>query len=305
VTRPGRASALAVGALALLWGSNFLWIKVALDGLSPVQITLTRLATGAAVLVAVVYARGARLPSDRGTVAHLAVAALFANAAPYLLFALGEQHVDSARAGVLSATTPLWTVLVAVAAGQERGLGPARLAGIAVGFAGALVVLQPWASGPGGSVAGQAACLAAAGCYGVSYVYMARFLTPRGLSPLVLAAGQLVAATLWLLPALAVAGSGPVDATPAVLGAMLALGPLGTGVAYVLNYTIVARDGPTAASVVTYLLPVVAVALGALVLDETLTLAIAAGTAVILAGVALARRRSADTEPTTPAPSAR
>src|SRR5215211_44034 len=100
--RPG--SALRLAALALLWGSSFLWIKVALDGLSPVQITLIRLGLGAAVLLVIVRARRLRLPTGRRIWTHLIVAALFANAIPYFLFGLGEETVDSAVAGALNAT---------------------------------------------------------------------------------------------------------------------------------------------------------------------------------------------------------
>jgi drug/metabolite transporter (DMT)-like permease len=290
VTASRARAAGPIALLALLWGSNFLWIKVTLDGLSPVLITFTRLAGGALVLVALVRARGERLPRDRSTLGHLAVAALFANAAPYLLFAVGEETVDSALAGILSATTPLWTVLVAVASRHEREVGRVRGTGLALGFAGTLLIFQPWSGGASGTLGGQLACLAAAACYGVSYVYMSRYLTPRGLSPFVLAAGQLVASTLWLVPALVATAGDEVDITWSILGALIALGPIGTGLAYVINYDIVTRDGATAASVVTYLLPVVSIALGAAVLDETINLAAAAGTAVVLASVALARR---------------
>ena len=92
--------------LALLWGSSFLWIKLALDGLSPVQLVLARLALGAAILVLVVRLRRLRLPHDKITWLHLTVAALVGNAIPYLLFAIGEQTVSSSLAGALNATTP-------------------------------------------------------------------------------------------------------------------------------------------------------------------------------------------------------
>lgn len=274
------------------WGSNFLWIKVALDGVSPVQLTFVRLAAGALVLVGLVRARGGSLPRDRSTLGHLAVAALFANAAPYLLFAISEQTVDSALAGILSATTPLWTVLVAVATRHERIIGRARAAGIGLGFAGVVLIFQPWSGSASGTLGGQLASLAAAACYGVSYIYMARYLTPRGLSPLVLAAAQLVASTLWLIPALATTAGDDITLTWSIAGALLALGPVGTGLAYVVNYDIVTRDGATAASLVTYLLPVVSIALGTAVLDERITLAAVTGTAVVLASLALARRSS-------------
>jgi drug/metabolite transporter (DMT)-like permease len=276
-----------VGLLALLWGSNFLWIKIALDGLSPALLTFTRLATGALVLIALVGLRNEKLP-DRSATGHLVVAALFANAAPYLLFAIGEQTVDSALAGILSATTPLWTVLIAVASRHERHIGRRKAIGIALGFGGVLLILQPW--GSSGSAGGQLACLAAAASYGISYVYMSRYLAPRSLSPLALAAGQLVASSLWLVPALTTTTSSNINLTWSIAGALIALGPIGTGLAYVVNYDIINRDGATTASVVTYLLPVVSVVLGITVLNESIGITAYAGTAIVLASVGLVRR---------------
>lgn len=98
-SRVSRASAWRLALLALLWGSSFLWIKIALRGLSPLQITLVRLALGAAVLLMIVRARRLTLPRGRATWAHLTVAALLANAVPYWLFAVGEEHVASNLAG--------------------------------------------------------------------------------------------------------------------------------------------------------------------------------------------------------------
>jgi drug/metabolite transporter (DMT)-like permease len=287
-----RRGVVLVAVLALIWGSNFLWIKVALDGLSPVQLTLARMAAGALVLAVIVRARAESAPTDRRFIGHITVAALVGNVVPYLLFAIGEQTVDSALAGVLNATTPLWTVLVAVLAGQERNLTSTRVVGLAVGFVGALVIFQPWTLDGGDNLGGQLACLAAAASYGVSYVYIARFLTPRRLSPFVLAYGQMIAATVLLVPAALVAGRQSIEVDASVLAALAMLGFVGTGLAYVINYIIIARDGATVASTVTYLLPVVAVVLGAVVLDEAITVAMLVGTTIVLVGVALARRPS-------------
>jgi drug/metabolite transporter (DMT)-like permease len=135
--------------LALLWGSSFLWIKLALDGLSPVQLVLVRLALGAAVLVVIVRLRRLRLPRDRTIWVRLTFAALVANAIPYLLFAIGEQTVSSSLAGALNATTPLWTLGIGIAVRTERHITTMRVVGLLVGFAGALVILAPWtAPGP-------------------------------------------------------------------------------------------------------------------------------------------------------------
>jgi drug/metabolite transporter (DMT)-like permease len=277
--------------LALLWGSSFLWIKLALDGLSPVQLVLVRLALGAAVLLLIVRVRRLRLPRDKTTWLRLTVAALVANAIPYLLFAIGEQTVSSSLAGALNATTPLWTLGIGLIARTERQVTARRLVGLLVGFAGALVILAPWNASTA-SIGGALACLGAAASYGLSYVYMGRRLAGRGLSPLVLSAAQLTAATGLLLVVTPVAGLQPVQLTPAVLAAISILGALGTGAAYVLNYRLITDEGPTATSTVTYLLPVVAVALGIVFLGEPAAAHLLIGTGIVLVGIALVQQRS-------------
>jgi drug/metabolite transporter (DMT)-like permease len=288
-----RGSLIRLGVLALLWGSSFLWIKIALRGLSPVQITLVRLALGAAVLLVIVRARRLRLPRDGRIWAHFTIAAFMANALPYWLFGVGERTVPSNLAGALNATTPLWTLAIAVAVGTERRPSVLRILGLVIGFLGALLILAPWNADLAGSLAGAAACLAAALSYGVSFVYMARHLTGRGIPPLVLSACQLATATAILAVATPIAGRQPVHLAADVVASIAVLGLLGTGIAYVLNYRLITDDGPTAASAVTYLLPVVAVILGAAVLSEPLTWQLLAGTALVLTGIALVQRRRA------------
>lgn len=296
------ARPLRVGALALLWGSSFLWIKVALVGMSPVQIVLGRLALGAAVLYIAVRISGLTLPRNRAVWGHLVIAALVSNAVPYFLFALGEQTVSSSFAGVVNATTPLWTIVIAYVARQESRPSPTRLTGFVLGFCGVLLALAPWDTRLGeGALTGGIACLGAAISYGISYVYIGRFLTPTGMPTLVLSAGQMIAATLLLILITPVAGLDSMTLTFPVIGSMLILGALGTGAAYVLNYKIIADDGPTAASTVSYLLPLVAVTLGWAVLSERVDTAFALGSLMVLFGVGLARRR----EHSTPRTSAR
>jgi drug/metabolite transporter (DMT)-like permease len=284
-----RATALVVG-LALLWGSGFFWIALALDGFSPVQLTFARLALGAALLAVIVTLRRLHWPTGRPMWTHLTVAALVSNAIPYGLFAFAEQTVPSSLAGALNATTPLWTAVIAYAARGDQPLTPRRLLGLAVGLLGAVIVLAPWNIDSAGAAGGVAACVAAAASYGVSYVYQARYLTNRGHSPLVLAAAQLLAATLLLAAAMPFAGLQPVRFDTTAVAAVLILGLLGTGVAYVLNFAIIAREGPTAASVVTYLVPAVAVVLGIIVLSEPARWTLGGGLALVLLGVALVRR---------------
>jgi drug/metabolite transporter (DMT)-like permease len=281
-----------VAALALIWGSGFLLIKLSLRGFSPVQLTFARLALGAAFLTIVVVATKLRLPTGRLWL-HLIVAALVANAIPYALFGFAEQTVNSNLAGAINATTPLWTLLIATLLRQAKQLRWVQSAGMAIGFAGALLILSPWQT-TSAPIPGVLACLGAAASYGLSYVYMGRYLTGRGIPPLVLSASQLIAATGLLILAAPIGGFTPPTWRPDALLALLTLGVIGTGVAYVLNYRIISDDGPVLASTVTYLLPVVAVILGLVVLGEPISLQLAIGVIVVLAGVALTRRTRVD-----------
>ena len=273
-----------MGVLALLWGSGFLWIKLALTGLTPVQVTVLRCALGAGVLLVLAGFARQRLPRDRATWGRLVVAALFCNTLPFALFAIGEQTVDSGIAGVLNATTPLWSVLIATALGERPR--PVCLTGLALGFAGVLVIFAPWHQ-HGLASWGSLALLAAAASYAVAFAYMGRHLVNRG-EPLAMSAAQLLAATglaTLTLPA------GGFDRAPTT-GALLAVAVLGiaaTGVTFYLNYRVIEDEGPTAAATVGYLLPVVSVALGALVLDESVGPRVVAGMAIVLVGVALTR----------------
>ena len=296
------ASTLRMAALALLWGSGFLWIKLALDhGLSPAQITIARCVLGTAVLFLLARAAGQRLPRSRSTWGHLIVAALFCNAIPFALFAVGEQSVDSGVAGVLNATTPLWSLLIGVLLGTDRGLRPLRLTGLLLGFAGTVLIFAPWHRS-GLLTWGALALLAAAASYAVAFAYMARKLT-SGQAPLAYSAAQLLMATAW--STLAVPVAGPVDTDFIGLGAVTALGVLGTGVTFYLNYRLIADEGPVTAATVGYLLPVVSVALGAVVLDERVESRVLTGMAIVLTGIALTHlgaRGTARQAPTGPQP---
>lgn len=291
-----RTSLLRILLLAFLWGSSFLWIKIALDGLSPVQITTGRLVLGAAFLLGLSAVSRLRLPRDRTLWGHLLFISLVGNALPFALFSFGERTVDSGLAGVLNATTPLWTALAALLAGQERRPGPVRVAGLALGFAGTVLILAPW-HGVGGSLIGALLCLGAASCYGMSLVYTSRFVVNRGVNPVALAACQISTAAGWALLATPLAGRQPMRLDLPVVLAVAMLGLLGTGYAFVLVNRLLIEEGPTSTATVTYLLPVIAVLLGALVLDEGLGPRVLVGMVVVLVGVMLAQRRPGGARP--------
>lgn len=290
--RVGPTALTRLGVLAAIWGFSFLLIKVGLEGLSATQVVSARLLAGAAVLAAVVAVRRVALPRSPVLWGHLAVLGLLANVVPFFLFAWGEANgAPSGLAGVYNATTPLFTLVVAMAVLPEERPTPARAGGLALGFLGVLVVLAPWRGLAGAGLAGQLACLGAAACYGVAFVYTRRFVSPSGYGPLPLAAGQLGAAALTMLALAPFIATGPVQLSGRVVGAMLVLGALGTGVAYLVYYRLIADVGPTTASTVTYLVPIVAVALGVAVRGEPIGWNDFAGAAVVIAGVAAAEGR--------------
>ncbi|MFD8010742.1 DMT family transporter [Streptomyces sp. NPDC058955] len=300
--KDGRHGSLArVAALALLWGSAFLWIKLALNsGLTPFQIAFLRSALGATVLLALSRGAHERLPRDRGTWRRLVVAAFFCNALPFLLFGIAEQNVDSGLAGVLHATTPLWSVLIGALIGTERHIPPVRWGGLLLGFAGTLMIFAPWQA-TGLLSSSALALLAASASYAVGFAYMGSKLTGRASAPLSLAAAQLVVATALTAPGALSSDTASVDLDLRAILAVLALGILSTGFTFYLSYRLIADEGATSAATVGYLLPVVSVALGAIVLDEKIGLRVLAGAAVVLAGVAATRWH---TRPASPADTA-
>uniref|UniRef100_UPI0007659813 DMT family transporter n=1 Tax=Streptomyces scabiei TaxID=1930 RepID=UPI0007659813 len=282
------ASTLRTALLALLWGSGFLWIKLALDhGLSPLAITVVRCALGAGVLLVLALVTRQRLPRDRRTWGHLAVAAFFCNALPFALFGIGEQSVDSGTAGVLNATTPLWALLLGLLLGTDRPLSPARLSGLLLGFTGVLLIFAPWQRA-GLMSQGALALLGAALSYAVAFAYMGRRLTGRD-APLAVSAAQLLTATGWAGLALPAGSSLAAGVDLTALAAVTVLGIFGTGITFYLNYRLIADEGATSAATVGYLLPVVSIALGALFLDERVGPRVIAGMVVVLVGVALTR----------------
>lgn len=282
-----------MGLLALFWGSSFLWIKMALASFSPVQMTFVRLVLGAAVLTVLCYAGRQRLPRSRALWGHLTVAALVGNAIPFTLFAVGEQTVDSGVAGVLNATTPLWVLLIGITLRSEKDLNPVKLTGLVLGFAGTLLIFSPWEA----EIAGWGAfvILVAAICYAVSFAYIGRFVSGRGVAPIALSATQIISATGLTALALPVQGLAPVHLHWQAVVAVVILGVFGTGFAFALNYRLITDEGPTNASAVAYLLPVVSVLLGALFLNEELTPHVVAGMVVVLGGVAMTRVRKKPT----------
>jgi drug/metabolite transporter (DMT)-like permease len=276
--------------LAFIWGWSFLFIKVAGEGIAPASIAWARIALGALVLWAFVRRQGLRVPLDRGMLRHFVIVALAGNIVPFTLLAWAEQHITSALTAVLNASTPLFTALFAAMALSER-LRAVQLIGLAAGVGGVAVAAGFGAADlEGSSTAAALAAIFAGAGYGIAFVYMRRHLT--GLPPLAAATGQLTIGAIMLLPiALVTTAAGGLELTPTRAASILLLGAAGTGVAYVLSYSIVAQLGPTKASLVTYLIPVVAVLVGVVVLDEPFQWRIVLGGVLTVLGIAAVNRK--------------
>ena len=276
--------------LATLWGSSFTFIKVSLEGLTPGQLVLSRLILGAAVLLAITGLKKVGLPRSAVVWAHVAAAALFGNVIPFLALSYGEQTTGAGIAGVLVGSTPLLTLTLATAVLPTERPTPRKAVGLLAGFVGVVLVIGPWRDSLG-SMGGRLACFGAALSYAAGFVYVRRFLSPRGLPPLALASSQLVAAAVLQAVVTPFLAWHAPHFTGRVAGSIAFLGLLSTGLAYVLYFRLIGDVGATTASAVNYVVPVAAVTVSVLLLGEPVTWNLLAGGLVVLAGMAYAENR--------------
>ncbi len=291
-------------ALAVIWGSSFLFMMVGLRALEPVQISTLRVLSGGSVLLALAAATGTRLPRERSTWGHLMVSGFLLSTLPFTLFAYGETRVSSALAGIGNAVTPIATLLAAMVFLPSDRPTRRKVTGVLLGLLGVVVILPPWRDLGRPDLVGFGATLLAGTSYGLGWVYNRRTIGGRDLgglaqptAQLVAAGGQLVVVLLgwWLVNRSSVAlpwsvrpGSAPLWPVLAVL----ALGVLGTGVAFAFQFDVVRAAGPTVGATVTYLIPIVAVLLGVLVLGERLSWPQLVGAGIVIGSAALTQRPS-------------
>ncbi|MGW0599842.1 DMT family transporter [Streptomyces sp. NPDC002776] len=282
---------LRFAVLSLIWGFSFLLIKVGTEGFAPFQVTLGRLVFGTAVLAVAMAMRRDRLPRGARTWGHLTVAALLLNALPFSLFAYAELTIPSTLAGICNATSPLWGMALSLVALSEDRPTRMRLAGLGLGFLGVLTVLGAWQGFTGMDARGTGMALLASLCYPVGWIYVRRTLAGSDSSHLSLTGAQLLLATLQLAVVTPLSTTSPETFPLLPLLAVAALGALGTGIAVLLQYGLVAEVGPTTAQMVTYFIPVIATAAGVTLLGESLTWSTPVGAAIVLAGAALTQIR--------------
>ena len=255
----------------------------------PFTLVFLRVAIAAAVLLVVLRATGRPWPFERRTIVPFLTLALLNNVVPFCLFAWGQQQIASGLASILNATTPLWAVLVAHFLTADEKATPLKVAGVAIGFAGvALMIGGDFLLDIGGAgLLAQLACLVATLSYALAGVHARRFRL-MGVSPIGVSAGQLGAAVLVML-AWCCCSSRPGSARrrrAEAIAAILALALFSTALAFILYFRLIESAGATNAILVTFLIPVTAILLGATLLGEVLAPRHFIGMALIAAGLA-------------------
>ena len=278
-------------ALGLVWGCSFIFIKLGLEFLTPFGVAFVRCALGAITLLIVVKLMKINLPKEKSTWYKLWVVAMLLNVAPGILFAYAQLHVTSVLAGIINATTPLATLVVMLIAFREEKLKAEQIYGLLLGGLGVMVVLGIWEGIGDNQLTGVIALLIAVTCYGISFPYSKRNIIPLGLKPEAAATTQLIMAAITLLPFYLYDGISQDNYRPANIFAMLALGILGSGFAYIWNFSIIAAAGSSIASSVTYLTPVVAVFVGWLFLGEVIVWHEPVGALLVILGAAVSQGR--------------
>lgn len=272
--------------LSILWGGSFFFSKVALAELGPFTLVLGRVGIAAIALNLVVITTGHRMPTSLKTWGPFLIMGALNNLIPFSLIFWGQTQIASSLASILTATTPLWTVLLAHFLTQDERLTTNRLSGVLFGLGGAVIMIGPDAlNGLGLNVLAQLAVLGAAISYAFAGIFGKRF---AGIPPYVTAAGQVTGTTLMMIPiALLVDHPWQLPApSTTTLGALLALGLLSTAIAYVIYFRLLATAGATNVLLVTFLVPVSALLLGTIILGEKLDLRHFIGMGLVSLGLA-------------------
>ncbi|HEX2687917.1 MAG TPA: DMT family transporter [Kofleriaceae bacterium] len=296
IARPTRSDIGLLFALGLMWGTSYAFIKLGVDnGLPTFTLIATRLVIGLALLATVVVMTKTPLPRDPRTYAHLFVMAVINVVIPFTLITTAERSVDSAIAAILNGAMPLIVIVLAAIVFHDEPITLNRLVGVIVGYVGVIVLVAPGltsGSAAGSAVSGELALIGSTVSYAIGAVYSRRMLRSRGLRPVVPAVFQ-VGFALVMVSILAFTFETPLGVSwnaSAVL-AVVWLGLLGSGLAYLVQFRLLSRIGATGTAQLSYLLPVVGIISGAVMLNEQIDAVVIAGTALVLGGVALVNSR--------------
>ncbi|MBX5441711.1 MAG: DMT family transporter [Solirubrobacteraceae bacterium] len=282
-----RRAWVLIGVLAALWGASYLFIKVALDdGFTPAAVVWLRTALALAVLAPVAVHRRA-LGALRGTPAVLGwivALALIQVVVPFLLITVSELHISSSLAAILVSAAPIFTALLALRVDPDERSTGWRAVGIVVGIAGVALLFGVDLTGDLEEALGGLAVLLAALGYAVGPLMSKHRIAPAGLQPVAIVTATMAVSTLVLAPVLPFTGVSDGGLSLDAAGALLTLGLGGTGIAFLIFYTLIADVGPARASLVAYIAPGFSIVYGATLLDEAVTVATIAGLLLILAG---------------------
>ena len=276
--------------LALLWGSSFFFYKVLVAALPPITVVLGRVGIAAIAMNLWLLAQGQPMPMSGKLWLRFLLLGFLNCSLPFVMIAWGETRISSGLASILNATTPIFMVAVAHWGTEDEKLSAGKAMGIALGILGVIVLVGPGVLGGGSAIWGEVAVIVASCSYGFGGVYSRRF---RDLSPLQAATGQMTGATILLIP-LSLLFDQPwtlASPDPDVWAAWLAIALVNTALAYVVYYRMVATVGVTYISLVTLLIPVIALLLGAAFLGESVTLQALAGMAIIALGMVVTDER--------------
>lgn len=272
--------------LSVLWGGSFYFAKIAVREIPPLTLALGRVAIAALALMIIARAMATPFPRDRGTWRDFTVMAVLNNVVPFTLIFWGQMYISIGLASILNATSPLFGVLVAHFLTQDDRLNAGRMVGLIAGFVGVVVLIGPdLLTELGANVLAELAVLTSSVFYAFGAVYSRR---ARALPPIMVATGQLSMSTVLLLPLVLVFDRPSVvlSASSAAIWAMVAIALLSSALAYLIYFRIIARSGATNALLVTFLIPVSAILLGLVLLDETLEMHQLVGMAAIFLGLA-------------------
>jgi drug/metabolite transporter (DMT)-like permease len=272
-----------IGALAMLWGASYMFIKVGLDGgLTPVGVVVARTTLAALVLIPIAARAGALRALHGGALGWIVVLALVQVVAPFLLITIGELHISTSLAAILVSISPIFTALLALgfdAAERSSGL---RAIGVLLGIAGVGMLFGIDLTGGSDELLGGLAILVASLGYAVGPLTSKHRLA--GIPPVAIVAATMTASALLLAPALAFTGVADRPPDAGTIAATLTLGLGGTGIAFLIFYTLIAEVGPARAALVSYIAPGFSIIYGALLLDEPIGVGTVVGLALILAG---------------------
>jgi drug/metabolite transporter (DMT)-like permease len=279
-----RRAFLMFMALAAFWGASYLFIKLGLEDLSPAMIVFARTALAALVLLPFVLRSGALGPL-RGRVGTVVALGLVQVAGPFMLISIGQQEISSSLAGILVASAPIFTALLAIWVDQEERSHGVALLGVFLGMAGMVLLLGVDAGGGAAAIVGGVLVIVASLGYAIGGLWLKRSFAD--VEPLGLVVGTMSASALLTLPAALATAPSEAPGLGAV-AAVAALGVVGTGISFVLFYSLIGQIGPAKTSLVAYVAPAFSVVYGVTLLDESFTAATAAGILLIVGGSWLA-----------------